>query len=108
MKAFASESLLRNIVILADKYSITPEVIKFIDETMNNKILPFLKAKYPLAVEKEVNKALQGRVKSIDNSEIVANDYLFTSDIYFEYRESGRYDDIIMNLLNELMTRIDG
>ena len=74
---------------------------------MNNKILPFLKAKYPLAVEKLVNKALQAAVKSVDNSEIVSNDYFFTSDICFEYRESGRYDDVIMTLLNELMERTD-
>jgi hypothetical protein len=74
---------------------------------MNNKILPFLKAKYPLAVEKLVNKALQAAVKSVDNSEIVSNDYFFTSDICFEYRESERYDDVIMTLLNELMERTD-
>jgi hypothetical protein len=100
MKAFASESLLRNIVNLADNYHLKPEVFRFIDQTMNDRILPFLKAKYPLATEKLVNKALQGSVKSVDNSEIVSNDYFFTSDICFEYRESGRYDDIIMTLLN--------
>ena len=26
----------------------------------------------------------------------------------FEYRENGRYDDLIMRLLNEIMTRCDG
>jgi hypothetical protein len=31
MKAFASESLLRNIVNLADHYHLTPEVFRFID-----------------------------------------------------------------------------
>jgi hypothetical protein len=107
MRAFASESLLRNIVILAENCHLTPEVIRFIDDTMNDKILPFLKAKYPLAVEKEVNKAFQGAVKSFDNSETVSNDYFFTSDIRFEYREGGRYDDLIMNLLNEIMARVD-
>ncbi len=107
MKAFVSESILRNIVVLAENCHLTPEVIRFIDDTMNDKILPFLKAKYPLAVEREVNKALQGTVKSIDNSETIANDYFFTSNICFEYREGERYDDLIMTFLNEIMARVD-
>ncbi len=57
--------------------------------------------------EKEVNKNLQAEIKSFDNSEVLENDYLFSSDVVFEYRDSGRYDDLIMRLLNEIMTRCD-
>lgn len=60
-----------------------------------------------MAVEKLPSKGLLSAVKSIDNSEIATNDYFFTSDIRFEYREDGRYDDIIMTLMNELMQRSD-
>ena len=63
MKVFASESLLMNLVILADHYKITQKEIRFIDETMNDSILPYLKGKYPLTVEKEVNKTLFQSIK---------------------------------------------
>jgi hypothetical protein len=38
---------------------------------------------------------------------MVKNDYMYSSDIAFEYRKNGRYDDLIMKLLNEIMTRCD-
>ena len=107
MKVFASESLLRNLSILVDTYSITVEEIKFIDKVMDDSVFPYLKARYPLTVENDVNKALQSVIEEIDNSEILANDYFFSSDIHFEYRESGRYDDLIMRLINEVLTKID-
>lgn len=47
-------------------------------------------------------------VKSIDNFEILSNDYFHSSNISFEYRENGRYDDVIMMLLNEIMAKVDG
>lgn len=83
MKAFASESLLRNLVILIEKYKVTPEQIKFIDKTMNEKVFPYLKAKYPMTAEKEINKMFKDSVKSIDNSEILSNDYFHSSNLTF-------------------------
>ena len=100
MKAFASESFLRNLVILADNAELTSNDVQFIDSTMKEKILPYLITKYPLTVEKEINKKLQSSVKSIDNSQIIENDYLYTSGVVFDYRSNGRYDDLIMKLLN--------
>jgi hypothetical protein len=35
------------------------------------------------------------------------NDYMYSSEVAFEYRESGRYDDLIMRLINEIMERCD-
>lgn len=57
--------------------------MKFIDGTLEKKVFPYLKTKYPLTVENNVNKALQNSILQIDNSEIVANDYLFISEIEF-------------------------
>lgn len=50
MRIFASESLLKNLSILADNYKLTSQEIKYIDKTMDKKILPYLKTKYPLTV----------------------------------------------------------
>ncbi len=86
--------------MLVDAYKITAEEMKFIDKTMDESVFPYLKAKYPLTVENDINKALSNVIEEIDNSEILANDYFFDSDIHFEYRESGRYDDLIMKFLN--------
>jgi hypothetical protein len=52
MKAFASECLLRNLVILIEKYKVTPEQINFIDKTMKDNVFPYQKAKYPMTAEK--------------------------------------------------------
>jgi hypothetical protein len=86
MKAFASESFLRNIVILADNCDLTSKEMEFIDKKMRENIFPYLKTKYPLTVENEINKALQRSVKSIDNSQMAANDYLYSSKVVFEFR----------------------
>ena len=86
MKAFASESFLRNLVILADNFDLTFKEMEFIDTQMKEKIFPYLITKYPLTVEKEINKKLQASVNSIDNSQMVENDYLYTSGVVFEYR----------------------
>lgn len=52
MKAFASECLLRNLVILIEKYKVTPDQINFIDKTMKDNVFPYQKAKYPMTAEK--------------------------------------------------------
>lgn len=86
MKAFASESFLRNLVILADHSDLTSKDMEFIETKMKDKIFPYLITKYPLTVEKEINKKLQASVKSIDNSQMTENDYLYSSGVVFEYR----------------------
>ncbi len=53
---------------------------------MNQKVFPYLKTKYPMTAEKEINKMFKDSVKSIDNSEILSNDYFYTNKISFEYR----------------------
>ena len=50
VKVFASESLLRNLSLLADTYKITAHHIKFIDKKMQEDILPYLKTKYPTTI----------------------------------------------------------
>jgi hypothetical protein len=60
--------------------------MEIIDKLLKEKVLPYSKAKYPLTGESEVNKALKNSVKSIDNSQMVQNDYIYSSNIYFEYR----------------------
>ena len=52
MKAFASESFLRNLVILADHSDLTSKDMELIETKMKEKILPYLITKYPLTVEK--------------------------------------------------------
>ena len=79
-----------------------------IDTLLKEKVLPYSKAKYPLTAESEVNKALNKSVKSIDNSLMVQNDYIYSSDVFFEYRENGRYEDLIMKFINEIMKRSNG
>jgi hypothetical protein len=108
MKAFVCENFLRNLIFFAEKCTITVEEIQMIDTLLKEKVLPYSKAKYPLTAESEVNKALKKSVKSIDNSQMVQNDYIYSSDVFFEYRENGRYEDLIMKFINEIMKRCNG
>ena len=89
MKAFVCENFLRNLVLLVEKCKINAEELEMIDTLLKDKVLPYSKAKYPLTGENEVNKALKNAVKSIDNSQMVQNDYLFSSKVNFEYRKMG-------------------
>ncbi len=51
MKAFVSENFLRNLVLLVEKGKITEKEIEMIDKLLKDKVLPYLKAKYPLSAE---------------------------------------------------------
>ncbi len=71
MKAFVCENFLRNLVLLVEKCNITVEELEMIDNLLKDEVLPYSKAKYPLSLENEVNKALKNEVKSMDNSQMV-------------------------------------
>lgn len=66
-----------------------------------------MQRKYPLTESSGVNKAIDERVKPIDNREALQNDLLQKSDVVFTYRQDGNYDDLIMKFLNWMMTEID-
>ncbi len=105
MKAFVCENFLRNLVLLVEKCKVTAKELEKIDDLLKEEVLPYSKAKYPLSSENEVNKALKNEVKSMDKSQMLENDYVYSSEVSFEYRKDGRYEDLIMRLINELMKR---
>jgi hypothetical protein len=63
--------------------------------------------KYPLTDSTEVNKKLEEVVHEVDNLESLSNNYFANTDIVFEYREDGNYNDLIMRMINDLMKNID-
>jgi hypothetical protein len=46
-------------------------------------------------------------VHEVDNIESLDNNYFTHTDIVFEYREDGNYNDLIMRMMNDLMGLID-
>lgn len=74
---------------------------------MKDKIMPYLALKYPLSSTFNANKSLSRIVKEINNIEVLSNDFFYNSNIPLEYRESGNYNDIIMQVLNELISLAD-
>ncbi len=74
---------MRNIVALAEKHKINPKILHFIDKKLKKTILPYMKARYPLNADKDVNKSLQSAIRPIDNLQIVKNDYLYSSEVVF-------------------------
>ena len=83
------------------------EFYKKIDKIMEQKVLPYLTLKYPLSEKINVNKKLNSMVKKINNFEDLDNDFIYNSDIIWEYREDGNYNDIIMRVLNEVILLAD-
>ena len=74
---------------------------------MKTKIMPYLALKYPLSDSVNTNRTLNRKVKEINNMEVLSNDFFFNSDIVFEYRENGNYNDLIMRVLNEIISLAD-
>jgi hypothetical protein len=86
MKAFVCDNFLRNLILLVEKCKITAKELEKIYELLKEEVLPYLKAKYSLSSENEVNKALKNKVKPMDNSQMLENDYVYSSNITFEHR----------------------
>lgn len=43
----------------------------------------------------------------MDNLNGLSNNYFSKSNLIFEYREGGNYNDLIMKMLNDIITKID-
>ena len=37
----------------------------------------------------------------------MTNDFFYYTDIEFAFRENGRYDDLIMRVMNEIMGKVN-
>ena len=62
------------------------EFFQKIDKIMKDKVLPYLALKYPLSDSIKINKRLNSLVKKINNYEDVDNDFIYNSNIEWEYR----------------------
>lgn len=69
--------------------------------------MPYLALKYPLSESQHTNKSLERVVKDINNIEMLTYDFFFNSSITLEFRENGNYNDIIMQVLNEIISLAD-
>ena len=62
------------------------EFFQKIDKIMKDKVLPYLALKYPLSDSIKINKRLNSLVKKINNYEDVDNDFIYNSNIEWEYQ----------------------
>lgn len=69
--------------------------------------MPYLALKYPLNNSQNSNKALSKVIKEINNMEMLSNDFFYNSDIVLKYRENGNYNDIIMRVINDMVSLAD-
>ncbi len=46
-------------------------------------------------------------MREVDNIEALSNNYFTNSKVIFEYRESGNYNDLIMLMINDLISKVD-
>ena len=85
-KTFCCEEILKNIGQFAQRNEVNADFYKKIDMVMEEKVMPYLALKYPLNQRANVNKNLNKIVKVIDNSKDLSNDFLYNSDIVWQYR----------------------
>lgn len=85
-KIFCSEGILRNIVLLTKKFRLNERQMKIIDDHIEDKIVSYMKRKYPMTESNDVSKAIDESVNPIDNREALENDLLQKSDVVFSYR----------------------
>jgi hypothetical protein len=50
--------------------------------------------------EKDSNKSLHKSNKINQQYRSLTNDFFYNTDLEFSFREDGRYDDLIMRLIN--------
>jgi hypothetical protein len=74
---------------------------------LQQKLLEYEMAKYPITQSQEVNRNVNNSIREIDNTDQPINDYLFNSSVCFKFRDSGEYNDLIMILINEILTKIE-
>lgn len=106
-KVFCSENIFKNVVLLSQQHRLSDEEMEAIDGHVKTGVLGYLALKYPLTASAEVNRKLQEAVREVDNIESLENNYFASSDVVFEYRQEGNYNDLIMLVLNDLMARVD-
>jgi hypothetical protein len=105
-KIYCSSNILRNWVVLNDNIQLSPADLEALEDEMS-RLLSYLQQKYPLTESTEINKALEDAVQEVDNMGLLAHNYFAHSQLVFEYRESGNYNDLIMKMLNDVFSRLD-
>ena len=58
-RSFCSESILHNLIRLAEKVNLKSSDIKMLDKHIQEKVLPYMAKKYPLTAETDINKTLE-------------------------------------------------
>lgn len=66
-KTFCSEGILKNILLLTRRYHLSERQMNIINEHIEERIVPYMQKKYPLTESSDVNKAIDEKVKPIDN-----------------------------------------
>lgn len=74
-----------------------------INDQFSDKILDYLQQKYPLTLSTDVNKAVEKELHQNNNFDMLSNDFLYCNGIIFSYRESGNYNDTIMQVINKTL-----
>jgi hypothetical protein len=62
--------------------------------------------KYPMTLSQEVNRNLNNSIREFDDTDNIAHNYLYKSNVIFKYRENGEYNDLIMRTINEAINCI--
>jgi glutaredoxin-related protein len=106
-KIYCSMNILYNIIKLNKSQPITSDAIEQLDRYLQTDVLAYLQKKYPLTESQAVNRTLDSAVQEMDNLGALSNTYFCNSSVGFEYRESGNYNDLVMRMLNDILSRLD-
>jgi hypothetical protein len=106
-KTFCSMNILQNMARQNEKIAFSITDLVYIDDFLQRDFLILLQKKYPLTDSQETNRELERIVQEIDNMGALDNNYFTFSEVVFEYRQGGNYNDLIMRMMNDVVSRID-
>jgi hypothetical protein len=68
-KIYCSENMIKNIITLGRKVTLTKQHFEIIDTHLKTKVIKYLTFKYPINDEVKVNKKLDEKIREVDNIE---------------------------------------
>ena len=89
-KVYCCENMLRNILNCIEYIEGDYRILQITDKHLQ-KVIEYIKYKYPHSEEKMVNKELSRIISKVDIYDSNENDISFASGAKFEYREDGDY-----------------
>jgi hypothetical protein len=85
-KIYSSQQILQNLARLCEKYNLQAKDFRVIDNHLEGNVLEYMLSKYPMTLCQEVSRNLNNSIREIDDTDNIANNFLYKSNVVFKLR----------------------